>query len=77
MSGERKPRQRRSVAERAQADVETAIVRVSVATRVKERADEHLVEAKAAAETAAAELVDAKANLEHARRHPALKAAQS
>lgn len=68
----RKPRQHRTVAERAVAEVGIAEVRVRVATNRKKRADNHLVRARAAAETAGAELTDAKANLEHARRHPAL-----
>jgi hypothetical protein len=54
---DRKPRQRRTVAERAEAEVRTA---------------EQLTAARAVAEAAAADLVDAQENLAHARTHPAL-----
>lgn len=73
----RKPRQHRTVAERAVAEVGVAEVRVRVATNRKKRADDHLAAARTGAEAAAKELVDAQANLAHARRHPALPKADS
>jgi hypothetical protein len=69
---DRKPRQRRTVAERAEAEVRTAEQRLHHAEIAKRRTDEQLTAARAVAEAAAADLVDAQENLAHARTHPAL-----
>jgi hypothetical protein len=68
----RKPRQRRTPAERAAHDFEVAKGRLARAHEASTRADKDLEDAKAGKKASDAEVQAAEAVFEHMRRHPEL-----